>query len=148
MAISRKLSVEDGNLNKVAKVTSRSNPYSDIDLLFEKKRSGDVFKKNDAAAVKQAVKNIILTNFLEKPFQPFYGANIRALLFELADDATQVEIEENVKLAIQNFEPRARVLNVESRVQNDQNGVFVRVIFRVLNSQEIVELETFVSRLR
>jgi phage baseplate assembly protein W len=148
MTISRKLSVEDGNLNKIARVTSRSNPYSDIDLLFEKKRSGDIFKKNDAASVKQAVKNIILTNFLEKPFNPFYGANIRALLFELADDATQVEIEENVKLAIQNFEPRAKVLNVQSRVRSDQNGIFVRVIFRVMNSQEVVELETFVSRLR
>ena len=58
-------SIEDGNLSSTIR-TSRVSTFNDIDLTFEKKPSGDVYKKSDAAAVKQSVKNIISTNRLEK----------------------------------------------------------------------------------
>ena len=35
-----------------------------ITLSFNKKTNGDVFKKEDAAAVKQAIKNLLMTNKL------------------------------------------------------------------------------------
>ena len=62
------LSREDGNLSGSTLVGSRSQEYGDIDLTFNNKPSGDIFKKSAAAAVKQAVKNLLLTNFNEKPF--------------------------------------------------------------------------------
>ena len=62
MATTRVLSKEDGNLNSVSIVTSRNRVYLDIDLLFDVNSNGEIFKKRDAAAVKQAVKNLIQTN--------------------------------------------------------------------------------------
>ena len=59
--MARVRSFEDGNLNSTIR-TSRLQNFSDIDLLFDKKPSGDIYKKTDAAAVKQSVKNIISTN--------------------------------------------------------------------------------------
>ena len=86
MVTRRVLSTEDGNLQKSVLISSRSVDYVDIDLAFANRPSGDVYKKRDAAAVKQSIKNILLTNHYEKPFQPFFGSNLRGMLFELADN--------------------------------------------------------------
>jgi hypothetical protein len=58
--VTRAFAVEDGNLNTTSLVTSRNRLYKDIDLTFAKKPSGEIYKKTDAAAVKQAVKNLII----------------------------------------------------------------------------------------
>jgi hypothetical protein len=91
MATTRVLAKEDGNLSQSTLIGSRRKEYKDIDLSFTAKTNGEIFVKKEAAAVKQAVKNLILTDYFEKPFEPFYGGNIRALLFELADDEVEEE---------------------------------------------------------
>ena len=68
MAIRRVLSTEDGNLQKSTLISSRAVDYLDIDLTFAKRPSGDIYKKKDAAAVKQSIKNLLLTDFYEKPW--------------------------------------------------------------------------------
>ena len=74
----RAFSIEDGNLGNKTITTARTVGYQDIDLSFTKKPSGDIFKKSNAAAVKQAVRTLLLTNFAEKPMT--YEANEPKLL--------------------------------------------------------------------
>ena len=116
-----KLSTEDGNLSS-SFISSRSKKYSDIDLTLAVKASGEIFKKTDAAAVKQAVKNLILTNFYEKPFSPLFGGNIRDLLFDLADEDAEDDIEQRIISAIDTFEPRAEIINVFANSKPDRNS--------------------------
>jgi len=145
----RALSIEDTNLNKVAKITATSpGKYSDIDLSFVKRKDGDIFKKRDANAVKQAVKNLIMTNQFEKPFMPYFGANIQDLLFELSNDFLSHNIETQIVRAIENYEPRARVLNVSSSFNDISNTLDVSITFQIISTDEIVVLETQISRLR
>tara|TARA_R100000951_G_scaffold114308_1_gene118300 strand:+ start:37 stop:483 length:447 start_codon:yes stop_codon:yes gene_type:complete len=148
MAVVKSLSIEDGNLNKISLVGTRSTNYSDIDLSFAKKSNGDIFKKTDAAAVKQAVKTLIQTNFGEKPFNYFFGANIRALLFESVTPDVIDDIDTNIRLAIQNFEPRVRLLDVRVLDEIDKNSINVSIKFKIVNTDEVVVLETAFSRLR
>ena len=148
MAIRRVLSTEDGNLQKSTLISSRTVDYLDIDLTFAKRPSGDIYKKKDAAAVKQSIKNLLLTDFYEKPFQPFYGANLRALLFELADDDIEDEVEENIRNAIIKYEPRAEILNISVIALPDQHDISVTVQFKVISTQETVTFTTNLSRLR
>ena len=148
MATTRILSKEDGNLNAISIVTTRDKQYLDIDLSFESKPNGEVFKKRDAAAVKQAVKNLIQTNFYEKPFLPFFGGNIRDLLFELAYDDVDEEIRDNIITAVETFEPRARIIDVIANAQPDYNSISVTIEFQVVNTEEIVRFTTSISRLR
>ncbi len=148
MAIRRVLSTEDGNLQKSTLVSSRTVDYLDIDLTFAKKPAGDIYKKRDAAAVKQSIKNLLLTDYFEKPFQPFYGANLRALLFELADDDIEDEVEENIRNAIIKYEPRAEILNISVIALPDQHDISVTVQFKVISTQETVTFTTNLSRLR
>jgi len=148
MAIRRVLSTEDGNLQKSTLISSRTVDYLDIDLTFAKRPSGDIYKKRDAAAVKQSIKNLLLTDFYEKPFQPFFGGNLRAMLFELADEDTEDEVEENIRNAINKYEPRAEILTITVNVLPDQNDMRVSVYFKIISTQETVTFTTNLSRLR
>jgi phage baseplate assembly protein W len=146
--VTRAFAVEDGNLNTVSLVTSRNRVYKDIDLTFVKKPSGEIYKKTDAAAVKQAVKNLLLTNKFEKPFQPEFGGDLNNLLFELVDNDTVYEIDGAIREAIRKYEPRARVRQVATNLQPDANSISVTVTFQIISTEEIVTLDTTITRLR
>jgi len=139
---------EDGDLQTRSLVTSRNKTYSDLDLAFTKKPSGDVYKKTDAAAVKQAVKNLLLTNPGEKPFNPYFGGGLNGLLFELANDQSNFLLTEYITSAIENFEPRAKLLSIVPNITPDNNTARVKVVFQIVNTLETVTLETTVIRLR
>ena len=103
-------------------VTTINRDYKDVDLSFTRKPGtafddgvirGDVYKKVDIRSVEQSMKNILLTNFYEKPFQPLFGANLRRLLFELDTTISEPEINRMVTSAIKKWEPRVEVLDVE-----------------------------------
>ena len=143
-----KLSTEDANLSVSTLIGTRTRLYKDIDLTFANKPSGEIFKKEDAAAVKQAVKNLMLTNYFEKPFQPRFGGNLREMLFDLADDDAEEDIEDRIKAAITIFEPRAQALNVTAIATPDRNSIRVTAEFRVINTQETVTVTTVLARLR
>jgi len=146
--VTRAFAVEDGNLNTASLVTSRNRLYKDIDLTFAKKPSGDVYKKTDAAAVKQAVKNLLLTNKFEKPFQPEFGGDLNNLLFELVDNDTVYEIDGAIREAIKRYEPKAQVRQVVTNLQPDANSIIVTITFQIVNTEEVVTLDTTITRLR
>ena len=144
----RAFSIEDGNLGSKTILTSRTKTSKDIDLSFAKKLSGDVFKKEDAAAVKQAVKNLLMTNFSEKPFMPRFGGNLNSLLFALNTDVDDEDLEEQIINAIEIYEPRAKVTNISSNVNDDSHQINVTVTFRVVNTNETVTTNIDLTRLR
>ena len=143
-----KLAAEDIRLGTSSILGSRTKLYKDIDLTFAAKPSGEIFKKTDAAAVKQAIKNLMLTNHFEKPFQPRFGANLRDLLFDLADEDAEEDIEERCINAINVFEPRAQALNITATATPDRNSIAVVVEFRVINTEELVKFTSTLARLR
>lgn len=149
MATRRAFAQEDTNLNTASVTSSRVREYKDIDLTFAKKpTSGEIFKKIDAAAVKQSIKTLVLTNLLEKPFNPFFGGDVRTQLFELADRNGSVIIRDNIIESIQAFEPRAEILDLKVNLQPDNNSLSVVIRFKVVNTEEETEFTTTLSRLR
>lgn len=145
--MARQLSIEDGNLQSSI-LTSRQKKYSDLHLSFDKKPSGDIYKQQEAAAVKQSVKNIVSTNRNEKPFNMNFGADITGMLFELSTGLARYQVKDQITSSINRFEPRARVLDISCNDNPDANSLRVKVTFRVLSTGEIVDLETSISRLR
>ncbi len=124
---------EDGKLNDSIRVR-KVRKYSDFDLTLTARTTtdGDIFKKTDVQAVKQAIKTLILTNRFEKPYRPNFGADIRGLLFELADETTGDEILSRIKEQIQTYEPRVAITNVKVTATPDYNSVSVILEFRVI----------------
>ena len=151
MATRRALSREDGNLDSVTFATTANRKNLDIDLAFSAKpTTGDVFKKREADAVKQSVRNLLTTGKFEKPFQPNYGAGLFEFLFELDTMYDGDAVINNVKEAIRVYEPRVdyNSLEVIPKILTDHNSLQIDVVFKVINSGETVELTTTLNRLR
>lgn len=146
--VARAFAVEDGNTNTQSINVARKRVYKDIDLTFAKRPDNDVYKKNDAAAVKQSVKNILLTNYAEKPFVPEFGANLNDFLFNLDTEFDSDLIEESIIQAINDYEPRAQVLNVNVTANGEYHEVIATVTFRVLSTNDTVTIELDLTRLR
>jgi phage baseplate assembly protein W len=148
MATTRVFSTEDGKQNTSSIITSRSMVFRDIDLSFTARPNGEIYIKKDAAAVVQALKNLIQTNYYEKPFQPFFGGNIRSMLFELADEESEDELREQIIDAINVYEPRAQLRRLETNLNLERNDLNVTIEFQVVNTSEQVTFTTIISRLR
>lgn len=146
--VTKVLSVQDGDLAKGSIRSSRSVPFKDIDLAFTAKDNGEIRIKTDAAAVKQAVKNLILTNHFEKPFAPRYGGNIVAMLFDLHTSDDVQWLRKNIAENIETLEPRASVIDISTRDDPDYNSLYVTITFRVANSRQVATVTTALSRLR
>lgn len=141
-------SLEDGNLATKPIVTSQTRTYNDIDLSFKKKTTGDVFKKTDAAAVKQSIKNILLTNRFEKPFSPYFGGDLGRFLFSLDTEFDEEDVRDRVISAVSNFEPRASIRRVNVEIAPDFNSVLVDVVFQIIATEEVDTLTVSLTRLR
>ena len=123
--------------------------YSDLDLDFTRNPvTSDIVKLNDVDSVKRSVKNLIQTNHYERPFHPEIGSDIRGLLFENMTPLTALNIERNVIEVLNNFEPRAKIVNVIAQPQEDANRYHIQISFYVVGISTPVVVETYLTRLR
>ena len=124
--------------------------YRDLDLFFSRKQgSGDVNRITDIEAVKRSVRNLVLTNFYEKPFHPEIGSGVRDMLFENMSPLTAVVLAKKVEDVIENFEPRARLIGVRALPNLDRNEYEVTIEFFVVNTPtELIDMTIFLEVLR
>ena len=124
--------------------------HRDLDLFFSRKQgSGDVNRITDIEAVKRSVRNLVLTNFYEKPFHPEIGSGVRDMLFENMSPLTAVVLAKKVEDVIENFEPRARLIGVRALPNLDRNEYELTIEFFVVNTPtELVDMTVFLEVLR
>ena len=154
----RVYSNEDGNVNKKSIVVSRTREDKDIDLTFSAKFIGldsdgtnlraDIFKKTNAGAVKQAIRNLLLTNFTERPFMHRFGGNLSDMLSKRVTEVDDANLESDIARAIQTYEPRAQVLGINSVVSPDNHEVRITVRFLVIATLQQDTVELNLTRLR
>ncbi len=123
--------------------------FKDLDLNFTihpvKK---DINTHKNEYAIINAVKNLVLTNHYERPFQPEIGSNIRRLLFENVDAVTASQIEREIVETITNFEPRVQIFKVNVLPDPDNNGFKVELEFFVINNPSPITINFFLERIR
>lgn len=109
--------------------------YSDIDFTFTKKPvTGDVALSYDEQAVIRSIRNLLLTNYYERPFNPELGSNLNALLFEPVSPLTSTSLEREISTMIENYEPRATLNSITVIPQPDQNAYNVSLSFYIENA--------------
>jgi phage baseplate assembly protein W len=90
------------------------NIFSDIPMFFsENKFNRDLEIKKDHIAIKESIKNIILTLFNERPFDPEFGTNVTTGLFENPTDFS-FYVENSIGTALVRYEPRIRLLSLNT----------------------------------
>lgn len=140
--------LSDNNFRKSPRV-SHEILYSDIPLgLNIHPNTNDLTVLKDLDSIKQSVKNLVLTNFTERLFEPNIGGNISALLFEPADPFTIIAIKENILNVLRDYEPRITDIIVEAFDQSDRNSYFVNISFTVISSGQVEETNLYLERTR
>ena len=123
--------------------------YRDLNLTFNKHPvTGAICILKDREAVKRAVRNLIMTNIYERPYNPLFGGNVTSMLFENATQMTEHRIFEQIKTAIKNWEPRASLDNLIVDLQHDSNSLFVKIVFSIHNTLSPIELDITIDRVR
>ena len=126
-----------------------SRIYKDLNLGFQQNTATkDIQKLTDVEAVKRSVRNLINTNHYEKPFHPEIGSNLRAMLFENITPQMNHVISKQIEMLIKNYEPRCRLVQVNTQPMFDRNGYACQISFYVVNHPEAVTVESFLERLR
>jgi len=130
-------------------VTKKVNLYSDFrkDLL-QSPLSADIVILKDEDAVKDSIKNLILTDPGERPMQPFLGGGIREMLFENITPATLKLIKDKIKTTIELYEPRAELIDISVKSNIDDNVVSVIIQFYIINRQQPITLDVILERIR
>jgi phage baseplate assembly protein W len=123
--------------------------YSDLDLSFAAHPiTGDVARKYDVNAVKQALKTLILTNYYERPFQPKLGSPVYGMMFENIDMITANSLKLRLELLINKHEPRVRSQQIDVVPLFDQNAFKVSIYFYVIGVNDPVTFSTILRRSR
>jgi phage baseplate assembly protein W len=99
-------------------------------------------------SVRQAFKNLILTNLEERFFSPFFGSNINRTVFENYGPFVREDIIRYIKMAAVQFEKRVEVLLVDIVDEMDKNRLKINVVFSIINIPEPVALSIFLKRVR
>ena len=130
--------------------SKRSNRiYKDLNMSFTKNpATKDVARLFDIQAIKRSVKNIILTNKSERPFNPDFGCNLRGFLFENLTEPMVVIIKDRVAMAIEKYEPRVSVEDVIVKNSSDPNGINIQVSFLINGVEAPITVSTFLQRVR
>jgi len=134
---------------KKSVIVSGKKGWSDLDLSLKLHPiRGDIIPLRDDRAIKNSVKNLLVTNFFERPFGSSKGANLRGLLFEPADAITRMAIKDNVRRVIGQYEPRVVILSISVVDLQDQNAYNILLQFRIKESDLEEEVEIVLRRLR
>jgi phage baseplate assembly protein W len=108
----------------------------------------DITRLKNEQAIKQSLRSIVLTSYGERFFQPNIGSDIKKFLFEPND----VVLAENVKFAIENairfHEPRVNILGVEVNSFAEEDRLSVNIVFSIINSINVQNLNLILRRVR
>ena len=123
-----------------------SRAFKDINLSFTPHPvTKDLTVLRNENAIKRSVRNIVQTIPTERFFNSILGSDVRNLLFDnYVDFGTASAIEDQIKIAIQNFEPRVDNLQVNVNPKPDENEFEVNVLFDIIGQEFPAQDFTFI----
>lgn len=127
----------------------RKNLFKDLDLDFNPHPvTGDISQKTDAEAVKRSIRNLVLMNRYDKPFQPQIDSRISRLLFEPATPLIAMQLRSNLMDIITRYEPRAKINDIIVSFNERTNSFETSISFMLLNTRQVSKVFVSIERLR
>lgn len=123
--------------------------FRDFDISFDVHPiTKNLLMKNGVDAIKQSFKNLIFTNFYEKPFHPEIGSNIKATLFEnISTKFLGLNIERFIR-EVALLEPRIDLQKVEVIAAPDDNYIVINIEFFAKGIANPVSFDITLERVR
>lgn len=123
--------------------------FADLDLNFSPHPvTGDLVQKIDENSIKQALKNLLQIRHFEKPFHSEIGSPLRELLFEPVTPLTEKMARRAIIDIISNFEPRVAIIDVNVIASDENNSLYINLVFRIVNTERPITLDFVLERTR
>ena len=123
--------------------------YSDIRKSFAAHPlSGDILLNTNEDAVKDSIINLIFTGKYERYRKIRIGAGIPQDLFDNITQETEYEVKTRIQETIENYEPRANIINISVTANNDSNHYEVVIVFNTVNSFKEITINNILRRIR
>ena len=137
-----------GDISK-ARVVSRKKPHRDLDLSLKiHPIRKDIVPLKDDNAIKNALRNLLVSNFYDRPFSRDKGANLKGLLFEPADVITKITMRKNIELVIRKYEPRVAIRRITINDDPDNNSYRINVNFKIKENDTDESVTIVLRRLK
>jgi len=133
----------------ITQLQKKKEIYSDfLDSFAVSPVGGTLAKVTNENSVRQAIKNLVLTNIGERLYQPNIGSDVSKSLFEPNDVLTTSVLKTNIENTIKFYEPRANNISVDVVFSNDQQYLNINVLFYVINNPNPIDLTLNLRRVR
>lgn len=130
-------------------MTRKTRTFTDLDFNFlSHPRTKDVTTRSDEEAIKQSIRNLVMTRNFERPFRSEIGCQVMGLLFEPMSPLLTAMIEKTIGDTINNFEPRATLIGVSVKYSPENNSLYVTVTFRIKNTTAPITVNLILERTR
>ena len=86
--------------------------------------------------LKYNIINFLLTNNRERIFNPNFGANIRAKLFEQLTDNIDDELDSIIRTGIAQYFPNVVIVNLTFESDPDRNTLKIQFSYKISNTGE------------
>lgn len=108
----------------------------------------DVSRSKNEQAIKQSIKNLVLTNYGERVFQPNIGSSVNRSLFEPDDIFLENDITDSIARTISQNEPRVSLSSVSVVPTEIDNAIRIDIIFYIINSMQLQSVDVILRRVR
>ena len=109
--------------------------FKDLSMTFKQNPlNNDLIALKNENAIARSIKNIVFTLPGEKFFDPEFGSDISASLFENLDDISGGIIEDQIRESITNYEPRVELLSVKTNPNYDNNAFDVTITYEIIGA--------------
>jgi phage baseplate assembly protein W len=137
-----------GDITK-ARIVSRKKPHRDLDLSLKiHPIRKDIIPLKDDNAIKNALRNLLVSNFYDRPFSRDKGANLKGLLFEPADVITRITMRKNLETVIRKYEPRVLTRSIIINDSPDTNSYHIKVNFKIKENDTDESVSIVLRRLK
>ena len=121
--------------------------YSDFSMNFiPHPVTGDIGIVRDDEAVKQSIRTLVRTHYHDRYFNDKVGSEVDSTNFEMTDEITPHNIQEEIKLLIRNFEPRVDLETVSVGFIEDDHEIVVSIKFYIINNTTPFTLNVSVEK--
>ena len=110
--------------------------------------TGDIGRIRNDQSIKQALRNLVLTNYGERLFQPQIGSNTTRTLFEPNDYVAENNLKYSISKTIEASEPRVALSDVTVVSSPDQSSVSINIVFSIINTGSTQSLDLILRRVR
>lgn len=110
-----------------------SQGFKDISLSFQiNPLTRDIITIKNETAIARSVRNLVETLPGERPFSPILGSNITRSLFENIDEISASNIQSEIEITINNYEPRVKLISTIVSPNYDEGSFDVTITYNII----------------